>query len=204
MRVDGGVRDGSGDGDVVGTGSAGTLARSGAAAVRGTRWRFLSMSSASSSRRGARRPFVRQQGRPDVEQAGRADHGRAHHGGGTGGTGQDSCRRPGRRSQSGDGPPWLDRCAHAHVQQPWPQHDHGGGDAHRHPEHASRSASRHHDGARHELPRQRIRRRRDPQRHQPGPTRRPPVSGLDAGHRVGRDAGDRPGQSLGKHGRPLS
>ncbi len=87
--------------------------------------------------------------------------------------------------------------AHTHMfNQRGPKHDHGSRDAHRRPERASRSAGRRHDGARHELPRQRIRRHRDPQRHQRGPHRRPPVSSVDAGHRLGRHAGDRPRQPL--------
>ena len=49
-------------------------------------------------------------------------HGRAHHGGRTGGSGQDSGRRAGDRPQPGDGPARPDRRAHAHVQHRGPEH----------------------------------------------------------------------------------
>ena len=77
-------------------------------------------------------------------------------------------------------------------------------DAHRGAERASRPASRLHGGARYELSRQWIRRRRDPRRHRPGPHRRPPLSGVHTGNRVGRNSGSRSSEPAGEHGRPLS
>ena len=77
--------------------------------------------------------------------------------------------------------------------------------ADRRAERAGGLASGLHDRAGHELARQRIRRRGDPGRHQPGPLRRPQVSGVDAGHRVGSGAAE-PGRSrkpVGQHHHPL-
>ena len=82
------------------------------------------------------------------------------------GTAQDSGRRPGHRPQPGDGAPGPHRRAHAHVQHARTERDDGEVDAHRRAERAGRSARRLHRGARHELARQRLRRRRDPQRDQ--------------------------------------
>ena len=58
--------------------------------------------------------------------------------------------------------------------------------ADRRTERAGRPAGRLHGGARYEFPRKRIRRHRDPRRDQRGPHRRAAVSGVDAGHRLGR------------------
>ena len=120
--------------------------------------------------------------------------GRSHQRRRTGWPGQDSCRRPGDRPQSGDGSSRPDRRAHPHVQHARAERDHGSFHADRRAERAGGLASGLHDRAGHELARQRIRRRRDPGCHQPGPLRRPQVSGVDAGHRVGSGAAE-PGGS---------
>ena len=122
-----------------------------------------------------------------LDEAGGRAFRRAHHRRRTGGAGQDSGGRAGDRPQPGDGAAGPHRRAHAHVQHARTEDDDRERDAHRRAERAGRSAGGLHGGARHELARQRIRRRRDPRRHQPGPHRRPQVSGVDAGHRVGRD-----------------
>ncbi len=157
------------------------------------------MPAGTASRGCPRRPIVRQQDRPDADQAGGAAARRAHHRCRAGNAAQDSRRRQSDRSQPGDGAARNDRRPHAHVQPPASGHVAGDLDAHRHPKCAGRPAGGLHDGARHELPRQRLRRRRYPQRHQRRPHRRSALSGVRPRHRVGRDAGDRAGEPADEH-----
>ena len=96
----------------------------------------------------------------------------------------------GDRPQPGDRPARPDRRAYAHVQHARPEGDHGSLHADRRAERAGRPAGGLHHRARHELARQWIRRHRDPRRHQPGPHRRPALSGVDARHRVGSHASE--------------
>ena len=177
----------------------GTVARRRHAALLRARRRRQQMSAGAAGRGGPRRPIVRQQDRPDADEAGGAAAGRAHHRCRAGSAAQDSRRRQGDRSQPGDGAARHDRCAHAHVQPAAAGHVAGDLDAHRRPESAGRPAGGLHDGARHELPRQRLWRRRYAQRHQRGPHRRSAVSGVRPRHRVGRDAGHRAGESADEH-----
>src|SRR5947207_12694578 len=106
------------------------------------------MSSGPSSGRGPRRPLVRQQDRPDVDETGGAAVGRTDYGGGTGGSGQDSGGGAGDRPQSSDSPARPDRCAYAYVQQSRAKRDDGKLDVDRRAERGGRPPSGFHRGAR--------------------------------------------------------
>ena len=140
-----------------------------------------------------------------LDQPGGAARGRAHHGG----------RRRRRRSRSRRTRRSIDLSqatvlpglidAHTHMfNTAEPGMTRETLDAHRHPEPAGRSARRLHRGARHELARQRLRRRRHPQRHQRGPHRRSAISGVGPGHRLGAaPRRQRPANPLASLRRPL-
>ena len=135
-----------------------------------------------------RRTFVRQQDRPDADAPGGAALGRAHHRSRRRGSSEDPCGSRSDRPAPGHRPARLDRRAYAHVQCAQARRHHGSRHAAGRPERAKQSARGLHRGARHEHSRQRLRRHRRPRRHQPRRHRRPPLSGIDARHRVGRQA----------------
>ena len=94
--------------------------------------------------------------------------------------------------------------AHTHMfNTPKARHDAGAVDADRRAQPAGRPAGRLHVGARHELARQRLRRRRHPQRDQRGTPRRAAISGSGRGIVWAGSRQRRTGQSAREHRGPV-